>query len=131
MVPTTSLILSFSYQPLPSPPMPPLFAFPSSLPPYSPPSGFPLFLSHLVPLPSPSPHLQAWSNIVHLLIPNVNQLELSLSNFASILDADEVLLFERATFLVSSSVQVIHLNFTGVSMCQVTGRPRLHNQLHK
>ncbi len=43
---------------------------------------------------------QAWSNIVHLLIPNVQQLELSLGNFASVLDADEVLLFERATFLV-------------------------------
>ena len=38
---------------------------------------------------------------MHLLIPNVHQLESSLSNFASILDADEVLLFERATFLVS------------------------------
>lgn len=49
---------------------------------------------------------QAWSNIVHLLIPNVHQLELSLSNFASILDADEVLLFERATFLVSGGAHV-------------------------
>lgn len=45
---------------------------------------------------------QAWSNIVHLLIPNVHYLESSLTNFATILDADEVLLFERATFLVSS-----------------------------
>lgn len=43
---------------------------------------------------------KAWSNIVHLLIPNITQLESSLSNFTSILDADEVLLFERATFLV-------------------------------
>jgi Ras-related GTP-binding protein A/B len=43
---------------------------------------------------------KAWSNIVHLLIPNVHQLESGLSNFATILDADEVLLFERATFLV-------------------------------
>lgn len=43
---------------------------------------------------------QAWSNIVHLLIPNVHHLESGLSNFASILDSDEVLLFERATFLV-------------------------------
>ena len=38
---------------------------------------------------------------MHLLIPNVHYLESSLSNFATILDADEVLLFERATFLVS------------------------------
>ena len=44
--------------------------------------------------------LQAWSNIVHLLIPNVHHLESGLSNFACILDSDEVLLFERATFLV-------------------------------
>lgn len=43
---------------------------------------------------------KAWSNIVHLLIPNVHHLESGLSNFASILDSDEVLLFERATFLV-------------------------------
>ena len=40
---------------------------------------------------------------MHLLIPNVHYLESSLSNFATILDADEVLLFERATFLVSHS----------------------------
>lgn len=43
---------------------------------------------------------KAWSQIVHLLIPNVNLLESNLSSFASVLDADEVLLFERATFLV-------------------------------
>jgi hypothetical protein len=44
---------------------------------------------------------QAWSNIVYQLIPNVQQLEGMLANFANIIDADEVLLFERATFLVS------------------------------
>uniref|UniRef100_A0A1X7UTL6 Uncharacterized protein n=1 Tax=Amphimedon queenslandica TaxID=400682 RepID=A0A1X7UTL6_AMPQE len=43
---------------------------------------------------------KAWSQIVHLLIPNVNTLEMHLDSFAGILDADEVLLFERATFLV-------------------------------
>lgn len=43
---------------------------------------------------------QAWSSIVYQLIPNVNQIETNLSNFAQIIDADEVLLFERATFLV-------------------------------
>lgn len=45
---------------------------------------------------------RAWSNIVYMLIPNVKALENALSNFASIIDADEVLLFERATFLVIS-----------------------------
>lgn len=54
---------------------------------------------------------KAWSNIVHLLIPNVTQLESSLSNFTSIMDADEVLLFERATFLViAHSVRRAHLD---------------------
>lgn len=45
---------------------------------------------------------KAWSNIVYQLIPNVQQLESSLASFANIIDADEVLLFERATFLVIS-----------------------------
>ncbi|KAH9514738.1 hypothetical protein Btru_023466 [Bulinus truncatus] len=45
---------------------------------------------------------KAWSSIVYQLIPNVQQLEENLSNFATILDADEVLLFEKATFLVIS-----------------------------
>lgn len=45
---------------------------------------------------------KAWSSIVYQLIPNVQQLEENLSTFADILDADEVLLFEKATFLVIS-----------------------------
>ncbi|KAI7684777.1 hypothetical protein SSS_07585, partial [Sarcoptes scabiei] len=43
---------------------------------------------------------KAWSNIVHSLIPNVDELEQHLNHFAEMIDADEVLLFERATFLV-------------------------------
>lgn len=43
---------------------------------------------------------KAWSNIVHSLIPNVDELERHLNNFADMIDADEVILFERATFLV-------------------------------
>lgn len=45
---------------------------------------------------------KAWSSIVYQLIPNVKQLEDTLANFTSIIDADEVLLFEKATFLVIS-----------------------------
>lgn len=45
---------------------------------------------------------RAWSKIVYMLIPNVKALESSLSYFGNIIDADEVLLFERATFLVIS-----------------------------
>jgi len=48
---------------------------------------------------------RAWSNIVYMLIPNVQALEHSLRYFANIIDADEVLLFERATFLVISHCQ--------------------------
>lgn len=48
---------------------------------------------------------RAWSNIVYQLIPNVSELEKSLSYFANVVDADEVLLFERATFLVISHCQ--------------------------
>lgn len=47
--------------------------------------------------------LQAWSSIVYQLIPNVQQLETNLRNFAQIIEADEVLLFERATFLVRAT----------------------------
>eukprot|EP01134_Creolimax_fragrantissima_P000358 CFRG0358T1 len=45
---------------------------------------------------------KAWSSIVYSLIPNVRLLESHLSKFADILEADEVVLFERATFLVIS-----------------------------
>jgi hypothetical protein len=38
--------------------------------------------------------------MVYQLIPNVKQLEDTLANFTGIIDADEVLLFEKATFLV-------------------------------
>lgn len=39
---------------------------------------------------------------MYKLIPNVQELEQSLNEFANIIDADEVLLFEKATFLVIS-----------------------------
>jgi len=45
---------------------------------------------------------QAWSSIVYALIPNTRLLQAHLEEFRRILDADEVVLFERATFLVVS-----------------------------
>ncbi|KAJ8920731.1 hypothetical protein NQ315_004870 [Exocentrus adspersus] len=51
---------------------------------------------------------RAWSSIVYMLIPNVKELENSLQQFANIVDADEVLLFEKATFLVISHCQRKH-----------------------
>ena len=42
-----------------------------------------------------------------MLIPNVNMLETNLGSFAEVLDADEVLLFEKATFLVCLLIIVV------------------------
>mmetsp|Transcript_811 Transcript_811/g.1859 ORF Transcript_811/g.1859 Transcript_811/m.1859 type:complete len:408 (+) Transcript_811:107-1330(+) len=48
---------------------------------------------------------KAWSEIVTNLIPNIRLLEAHLNKFCRICDADEVVLFERATFLVISQAQ--------------------------
>jgi Ras-related GTP-binding protein A/B len=45
---------------------------------------------------------RAWSSIVYSLIPNIQDLEQHLNDFCAICNADEVVLFERATFLVIS-----------------------------
>jgi Ras-related GTP-binding protein A/B len=45
---------------------------------------------------------KAWSSIVYSLVPNVNLLESHLTKFCDVCEADEVVLFERATFLVIS-----------------------------
>jgi len=45
---------------------------------------------------------KAWSSIVYSLIPNVKILENHLQKFCEICESDEVVLFERATFLVIS-----------------------------
>ncbi|KAI9173107.1 GTP-binding protein gtr1 [Blastocladiella emersonii ATCC 22665] len=47
---------------------------------------------------------QAWSSIVYALIPNVKLLEANLDKFCAATDADEIILFEKATFLVISHV---------------------------
>lgn len=46
---------------------------------------------------------KAWSQIVHELIPNAAQLEKSLQDFADVIEADEISLFEKTTFLVVSN----------------------------
>lgn len=45
---------------------------------------------------------KAWSSIVYSLIPKIQELESNLQKFSEICEADEVVLFERATFLVIS-----------------------------
>jgi Ras-related GTP-binding protein A/B len=51
---------------------------------------------------------KAWSEIVTNLIPNIRLLETHLEKFCKMCDADEVVLFERATFLVISQAQAIN-----------------------
>lgn len=45
---------------------------------------------------------KAWSSIVYTLVPNVERLEDQLDKFCGLSQADEVVLFEKATFLVIS-----------------------------
>ena len=47
---------------------------------------------------------RAWSRIVHSLVPNSDALEHQLGEIADTMAADEVVLFEKATFLVISHV---------------------------
>lgn len=46
---------------------------------------------------------RAWSSIVYSLIPNVSRLETHLAELANACSADEVVVFEKATFLVIAS----------------------------
>lgn len=50
---------------------------------------------------------KAWSQIVCSLIPNMNLFNNNLIKFNNILDAEEVILFEKTTFLVISSTTSI------------------------
>ena len=43
---------------------------------------------------------KAWSQIVHFLLPNINVLRSNLEQFCKAIKADEVVLFEKSTFLV-------------------------------
>jgi len=49
---------------------------------------------------------RAWSAIVSSLVPNIKFIELNLENFARICGADEVVLFEKATFLLIAHFSV-------------------------
>ncbi|PAV64306.1 hypothetical protein WR25_25377 [Diploscapter pachys] len=50
---------------------------------------------------------KAWSAIVYQLIPNVEVMSEKLQKFAKLVEADEVLLFERATFLVVAHAEIV------------------------
>ena len=47
---------------------------------------------------------KAWAGIVHKMIPNLSLIDRFLTRFATQLDADEIVLFERSTFLTVTSV---------------------------
>ena len=53
-------------------------------------------------------HYQAWSRIVHTLIPNAAVLSKHLTTFARACSATEVVLFERTTFLVIATSTAPH-----------------------
>lgn len=46
---------------------------------------------------------KAWAEIIHDLVPNLDQIEKHLGNLGKLIMAEEVLLFERSSFLVVSS----------------------------
>ena len=46
---------------------------------------------------------KAWGSIVHSLIPNLEHLENYLKDLAGVIDAEEIVLFERTTFLTITS----------------------------
>lgn len=48
---------------------------------------------------------KAWSSIMYQLIPNVHELENDMKRLAEVINANEVLLFEKATFLVIARVE--------------------------
>jgi Ras-related GTP-binding protein A/B len=55
---------------------------------------------------------KAWSEIVTNLIPNIGMLETHLQSFRQICQATEVVLFERATFLVISQATTMEPGMT-------------------
>jgi Ras-related GTP-binding protein A/B len=48
---------------------------------------------------------KAWSDIMHSMVPNIKKLERHLVHFREVCEADEIVLFERATFLVIATAQ--------------------------
>ena len=68
---------------------------------------------------------KAWSSIVHMLIPNVKEMESSLNEFAEILDADEVIVKVRTRFLQ------IKLHFNHSRLCSLRKQPSWSSPTHK
>lgn len=60
---------------------------------------------------------KAWSSIVCTLIPNMGQYEVNLTKLQNIIEAQEIILFEKTTFLVicsSNNGGIVHVNKDGL-----------------
>lgn len=64
---------------------------------------------------------KAWSSIVCSLIPNVSIYEQHLAKLNKILNAKEIILFEKTTFLVISSMDRLKSNIGSASTSSLTG----------
>ena len=64
---------------------------------------------------------KAWSSIVCSLIPNVSIYEQHLAKLNKILNAKEIILFEKTTFLVISSMDRLKSNIGSASTLSLTG----------
>lgn len=64
---------------------------------------------------------KAWSSIVCSLIPNVSIYEQHLAKLNKILNAKEIILFEKTTFLVISSMDRLKSNIGSASTPSLTG----------
>jgi Ras-related GTP-binding protein A/B len=49
---------------------------------------------------------RAWSQIAHFLIPRIDKIETGLKNLCKLCSADELVLFEKSTFLEISHIEV-------------------------
>lgn len=71
--------------------------------------------------------MQAWSRIVHALIPNAAVLSKHLTTFAEACSATEVILFERTTFLVIATSAILPPASSASSASSTQDLPRLED----
>jgi len=64
----------------------------------------------------------AWSEIMYRLIPNISEIEFQLEKFRQTINANEVLLFEKATFLVIAKAEE--------ALEMIEGNEEINNKLH-
>ena len=75
--------------------------------------------------------LQAWSRIVHTLIPNANVLSRHLTIVADACSATEVVMFERTTFLVIATSEAVDGSELLTATATATAAPAEQQQQQK